>query len=285
MKKKIAWVIDSTAYVTNALKQHPDVYVVPMVIIFGNDIYEDGITIQVDELYEKMKAADTLPTTSQPAVGTFVELYEKLHERYEKVIMLHISAKLSGTYEASRQAAEMAGLDYYVIDTKVTSAAISFLVEEGIYLEGQGKTFEEIIERLEEIVPTLENYILIGNLQQLHKGGRMTNAQYVLGTLLSIKPILQIQSGLIEVYEKVRSEKKATKRIMEQCEAAFAQYNVNRVAVIHGNREQAAAEWKNMLLRIKPDIKVEIVPLPSTLAVHAGEGTLALMWYNTALEA
>ncbi|UOY92021.1 DegV family protein [Ectobacillus sp. JY-23] len=280
---KIAWVTDSTTYMTQVLKEHPDVYVVPLSVIFGEEIYEDGITITQEEIYEQMRSGKTA-TTSQPPVGVFAALFEDLKTRYEEVILLHVSDKLSGTLSSSVQAADMTGITYHVIDSKVLTMGITFLLEEGLHLQQQGKSIEEIIARLHAIIPTLENYILIGNLQQLHRGGRLTNAQFVLGTLLNIKPILQIKEGLIQVYEKVRSEKKAVKLVMEQCKTAITAHDVRKVAIIHGNRPEDAITWKEELLRVKPDLHVEIVPLTSVLSVHAGEGTIAAMWYNTALE-
>ncbi|MDG4656774.1 DegV family protein [Ectobacillus antri] len=281
--RKIAWVTDSTTYMTQALKEHPDVYVVPLSVIFGEEIYEDGITITQEEIYEQMRSGKAA-TTSQPPVGVFAALFENLKAQYEEVVLLHVSDKLSGTLSSSVQAADMTGITYHVIDSKVLTMGITFLLEEGLHLQQQGKSIEEIIARLHAIIPTLENYILIGNLQQLHRGGRLTNAQFVLGTLLNIKPILQIKEGIIQVYEKVRSEKKAVKLVMEQCKAAITAHDVRKLAIIHGNRPEDAIAWKEELLRVKPDLRVEIVPLTSVLSVHAGEGTIAAMWYNTALE-
>ncbi|MFD3447228.1 DegV family protein [Microbacteriaceae bacterium 4G12] len=283
--KKIAWIIDSTAYITEELKAHPDVFMVPLYIMFGDEVYEDNVTITPEELTQKMKEYNAIPTTSQPSIGRFVELYEEIKEQYEKVIMLHVSSRLSGTYNASKQAADIVGLDYHIIDTEVMTVAITYLLEEGLYLEKKGKSFSEITDRLERIVPTLEDYILIGNLAQLHKGGRLSSAQFFLGTLLNIKPIVQIRNGIIDVYEKVRSEKKAIKLIMEKCEQALQRHDITKAAVVHGNREEDAMKWKEMILAIKSTLHIDIVPITSTLSVHAGEGTIAVLWYNTRLEA
>jgi DegV family protein with EDD domain len=283
--KKIAWVTDSTIYLTEELKQNPDIYVVPLTIIFGNKIYEDGVTINQEQLYEKMKENATLPTTSQPPLGTFIELYERLKKEYEIVMLLHVSSKLSGTYSCSVQAAELTGIRYYAVDTEVTTAAMTFLLEEGLYMEQQGMEAKDIVKRLRKIIPALEDYILIGSLQQLHRGGRLSNAQFLLGTLLNIKPILRIQNGFIEVFEKVRSEKKAMRLIMEKCADALSKYEIRKFAIVHGNREEDANKWKQMLLNMNKNLHVRIVPITSTLSVHAGEGTLAILWYNTLLEA
>ncbi|MCP8968162.1 DegV family protein [Ectobacillus ponti] len=282
--EKLAWVIDSTAYVSEEVKQHPDIFVVPLAVMFGDEVYEDGVTIDEHALYTKIREQQAVPTTSQPAIGVFVDLYEQLKENYDAVIMLHVSQRLSGTYNASRQAAEMTGLQYHCIDTMVLSAGTTYLLEEGLYLAGQGCRAAEIVQRLEAILPSLEDYILIGNLAQLHRGGRLSNAQYVIGTLLNIKPILQVRDGLVEVYGKVRYEKKAVKLLLDKCREALSQHDIRKLAVIHGNRPEAAAQWREQILAMKPGLRVDLVPLPSVLGAHAGEGTLAVMWYNASLE-
>jgi DegV family protein with EDD domain len=280
MKSKIAWVTDSTAYITEELQNNPDVFVMPLSIIFGEQIYEDGITISETTLYEKIKENEALPTTSQPSIGRFVELYETLKEQYEKVIMIHVSGELSGTISSSKQAADLAGIDYTLIDSRSVSYGITYLLEEGILLQEQGKTAEDIASHLEAMIPTLENYILVGSLSQLHKGGRVSSTQFFLGTLLNIKPILQIRGGTIEVYDKVRSEKKAMKRIMEECRVSIERNKVDRVAILHGNRRMEAEEWKEQLLAMFPSLLVDIAPITSAISVHAGEGTIAVLWYN-----
>ncbi|MBO9128765.1 DegV family protein [Bacillus sp. 165] len=280
MKKKIAWVTDSTAYITEELKNNPDVFMIPLSIIFGERVYEDGMTINEETLYEKIREYDVLPTTSQPSIGRFVELYERLRDQYEKVIMIHVSEQLSGTASASKQAADLAGIDYVLIDSLSVSYGITYLLETGILLHKQGNTVEDIVSYLKATIPTLENYILVGSLSQLHKGGRMSSSQFLLGTLLNIKPILQIQGGTIHVYDKVRSGKKAAKRILEECQHSIAANGVEKVAVLHGNRREDAEEWKNQLLTIFPYLTIDVAPITSVVSVHAGEGTLAVLWYN-----
>jgi DegV family protein with EDD domain len=279
--KKIAWVTDSTVHITDKLAQNEDVYVIPLTLIFGEEQYEDGITITPQELYTKMNESPISPTTSQPSIGTFVSLYEELKGKYEKVIMVHVSGELSGTLSCSKQAADIVGLDYTAIDSKSLSYGITYLLEKGIELQEADKSVEEITAYIERVIPTLENYILIGNLKQLHKSGRMNGAQFFLGTMLSIKPIIQISNGVINIIEKVRTEKRALLEMVQRSSTSIKENNVRKVAILHGNREEEAKQWKEKLLEENPSLHIEIAPISSTISVHAGEGTLAFLWYNT----
>jgi DegV family protein with EDD domain len=280
MKKKIAWVTDSTAHITEKLQHHPDVYVVPMSIIFGEDIYEDGLTVTPDNLYTKINEYPELPTTSQPPIGKFVTLYEELKEQYEQIIMIHVSSLISGTYAGSRQAAEMVGIKYHAIDSKAMSYAMTYMLEDGLQLHEEGKTVEEIVAYIEEMVPALEDYILLGSLKQMYKGGRMNGMQFFLGTMLNVRPIITVKEGVFQMFDKVRTEKRAMQRLMDQFAAAYEKVAISRLAILHGNRLQDAQKWKELLAEKYPSVAIDVCPVSSTIGVHAGEGTLAMIWFN-----
>ncbi|MGM9987275.1 MAG: DegV family protein [Bacillaceae bacterium] len=282
MKKKIAWVTDSTAYLTDELKQHEDVYIVPLTIIFNeNEVYEDGINLTADELYTKLTQSETLPTTSQPAVGKFIELYEKLKEEYEHVIMLHIASGISGTLSTSNQAAEIVELNYHMIDTKALSTGITLLLEEGIKLEREGKTPNEIASRLTAIIDNFRNYFIVGKLEQMHKGGRLTKGQLLLGNLLSIKPIVHIdKESKAAVYDKIRTEKKAWANIYKMLIDSIENKGTTKVGLIHATRTAFMEEVKAQLLQKYPHLQIYIAPISAVLGVHGGEGTIGIAWFD-----
>lgn len=280
MKKPIAWIMDTTGYVTDEFKSHPDVYIVPLNIHFDAEEYiDDGIDLSNTELYEKIKRAKEFPKTSQPSAGKFAELYEKLNEQYECAIAVHASAKMSGTIASSTAGAEMTGFKVYAVDSLALSYGLSGLIERGMLLEQQGKTAEEIAHRLEQEAHDFRNYILIGNLSQLYKGGRMSGAQYYLGSLLKVKPIVQISAeGELQPIDKVRSHKKAVQYLIDHANQDHQEYGIERFQIMHANVHSEAESLKQELLKIAPQAEILIGNLSSSLAVHAGEGTIALMW-------
>ncbi|RHW42113.1 DegV family protein [Neobacillus notoginsengisoli] len=282
-KKKIAWVTDSTVYLTDKLKASPDVYVVPLEIIFGDEAFEDGITLKTDELYNRINNEKNVPKTSQPSSGKFAALFEKLKENYDHAVAVHISSKLSGTLSSCIAGAELAGFPLEPVDSKSLSYAITALIEKGIELEKSGLGATDIAMNLRDEASNSQNYMLLGNLDQFYKGGRMSGTQYLLGSILKIKPIIRINTnGEFELFEKVRSEKKASARLVELFGEAYAQKRIQEVWVMHGNVPDKAREMETALKAAFPGLKTSIGEISSTIAAHAGEGTLAIIWQNEA---
>ncbi len=281
MKKKIAWVTDSTAYITKELETNPDVYVIPLAISFQDQTFEDGIDLQTEELYSRINDSKEIPKTSQPSVGRFFELYEKLKTQYECVIAVHISEKISGTIESSRAAMEMAELNGEIVDSKSLSYTITTLLNKGIELAKSIDDFKEIARKLREEALKSEKYVLLGSLDQFYKGGRMSGTQFLLGNLLQIKPIITITTtGELNLFQKVRSEKKAVNRLLELLATAKENYCITKVQIMHGNVTEKALELKEKIEEKFLNMDIVVGEISSTIAVHAGEGTLALFWHN-----
>ncbi|ADH99914.1 DegV family protein [Salisediminibacterium selenitireducens] len=280
-KKKIAWVTDSTAFVTKELQEHPDVHVIPLYITFGEEQFQDGVELTTDELYTRIRENKELPKTSQPPAGEFAEMYEKLKENYDEAIAVHVSSEISGTIASSTQGKDMADFPVTVVDSLSMSHAITTLIEKGLELEKTGKSASEIGEILQTEAKKSENYVLLGSLDQFYKGGRMSGTQYLIGNLLKVKPIIQINNeGKFHLFQKVRSEKKATKRLIELFKEAMDQYKIDSVQIMHGNVEHRAEEVKALVHEQFPEMKVIIGEISSTIAAHAGEGTVAMIWHN-----
>jgi DegV family protein with EDD domain len=278
---KIAWITDSTAYITEELKNHKDVYVLPLSIIFGDEAFEDGVDLSTDELYKKINSEKEIPKTSQPSVGKTAELFSQLKENYDAAIAIHISSKLSGTLEATRSAGEIAEFPLETVDSKSMSYAITSLLLSGIRQSDEETDYRQLAANLRKESELHENLILLGNLEQFYKGGRMSGTQFLLGNLLKIKPIIRINpSGEFMLAEKVRSEKKATNRILELFSESYSKYAVSQIQILHGNVPDRANEIKQELLSKYPALDIVMGEISSTIAVHAGEGTVGLMWQN-----
>ncbi|RXI99846.1 DegV family protein [Anaerobacillus alkaliphilus] len=281
MTKKIAWVTDSTAYITKELENNPDVYVMPLAIIFPDRTFEDGVDLTTEELYRRINTSKEVPKTSQPPVGKFAELYEKLKSEYDQVIAVHVSGKLSGTVDSSRSGMEMAELDGEVVDSLSMSYTITTLLYKGIELAKTMDNHKEIAAILREEALNSEKYILLGSLDQFHKGGRMSKTAFLLGNLLQIKPIITIKTtGEFDLFQKVRSEKKASNRMIELIAEAADKHKITEVQIMHGNVLDKALEFKKKIEEQFPQMNIVVGEISSAIAVHAGEGTVALIWHN-----
>ncbi|MDI2587872.1 DegV family protein [Psychrobacillus sp. NEAU-3TGS] len=278
--KKIAWVVDSTAYVNSFLKNHPDVFEIPLNIHFGQQQFIDGIDLTSDQLYERIRNGTDPVKTSQPSAGEFAEVYTNLSKEYESIIAIHVSNSLSGTISSSISGAKIAEVPMECVDSLSLSAGITGLVEKGLELQAQGLPFDEIAALLRKETSKFRNYILIGNLTQLYKGGRLSSAQFYLGSLLKIKPIIQInKKGELQELDKVRSQKKAVQYLIDRVGESVEQEGAKLVYIMHSNALTQAESLKEAILLQTPHLKIEIGEISTVLAVHAGEETLAVLWY------
>ena len=280
MKKQIAWVTDSTAYIPADLREKHDIYVVPLEIIFSDGTYRDGLDMTPEQLYEKIEKTQEVPKTSQPSLGNFVELYETLKQKYDCAIAVHVSSKLSGTLNASQSAAKLAEFPVEVVDSKTMSYPITHMILQGMKMAKTRATPEKIASSLRLIAEKTESYILLGSLDQFYRGGRMNGVQFFMGNLLQIKPILRIRDGIFEVYEKIRTENKAIVRMLAQLDQAMQKQQIKNVQILHGNVMEKAQALKKRIKEKYQDVEVMIGPISSTIGVHAGQGTIALSWIN-----
>ncbi|WP_079509475.1 DegV family protein [Mesobacillus jeotgali] len=278
--KKIAWVTDSTAYLDQELKNHPDVYQVPMTIVLDDVEYLDGKDLTAEELYKRLKTVKTPPKTSQPPVGAFMELYEHLEKEYDMVFSVLISSKLSGTVASSVQAAQAVNIPVITFDSKILTYPLTSLLKKGISLAEQGASIDEIKEKLETIRDSNETFVMIGSLEQLHRSGRMSGVQFYLGSMLSIKPIISIEDGELKTKEKVRSDKKAREKIFDLLKSSHDKHRIEEVYILYGLHKEQADEWQSQLEEIFPDIRFLSCPIGAVIGVHAGEHTIGISWNN-----
>lgn len=277
---KTAWVTDSTAFLDDTIKNHPDLYTIPLTILLDGEEFRDGIDLTPTQLFERLKQLKSPPKTSQPSVGAFQTLYEKLAEDYDQIITVLISGKLSGTVSSSEQAAKLVNIPVVTFDSHILTYPMTVLLKKGMELLEAGKNPDEVITELEKIRDTNETYVLVGSLEQLHRGGRMSGLQFFLGSMLNVKPIITFDSGALTVKEKVRSEKKAKEKILDYFRMDHEKYRLKEVYILYGLHEEEAAIWQRELSGQFPDLNITCCPLGAVIGVHAGENTLGISWFN-----
>lgn len=277
---KTAWVTDSTAYLDDELSNHPDLYTIPLTVVLDEEEYLDGIDLTPKELFGRLKELKNPPLTSQPSVGSFQSLYEQLSKEYDQIVTILISGKLSGTVSSSKQAAALVDIPVTTFDSHILTYPMSALIKKGMELVRAGKSIESMVEQLEQIRETCETYVLVGSLEQLHRGGRMTGLQFFLGSMLNVKPIISIEDGALGVKEKVRGEKKAKEKMLDYFRLSYEQNRFKEVYLLYGLHEEQAKAWQIELQEKYPDVKILSCPLGAVIGVHAGENTLGISWFN-----
>lgn len=274
--KKIAWIADTTATLAPEFVEKHNIHVVSLNLIFGDEVYREEKDISMKEFYNKMATQKTSPSSSQPAIGDFLNLYEELKKDYDVGIAFHPSSELSGTYSTSVQAAEMAGFELIAIDTRIGSYPIAKMMETAIEWHMAGKSTEDIVAGVNGMIERAELYLVPSNLDQLKKSGRLSNAQAILGALLKVNLIIKFDKGKVVMSEKVRTDKKVTSFFLELVKKASEE--TEELCVIHADEEEKALEWKREIERLYPSLMVRTMMLCSVAGVHTGKGTLAMSW-------
>ena len=275
---KLAVITDSSAYLSAETLQREDLFVLDIPVNIDGEEYVEGINLSAEEFYQKMAQASELPKTSQPSIAKLDEILTSLKEQgYTHALGLFLSSGISGFYQNIQYMVDdYEGLTIAFPDTLITSAPLGIMVESVFNWRDQGDDFASIQDKLAIQISRTSAFIMVDDLDHLVKGGRLSNGAAILGNLLSIKPILYFNDqGVIEVYEKVRTEKKATKRLIEIIKEATTsgQY---RVIVIHGNALEKAEELRQHLLDSGVGTDISLATFGSVIGTHLGAGSIAL---------
>ncbi|MCY6356840.1 DegV family protein [Clostridium sp. ZS2-4] len=217
--EKIKIITDSTVDLNKEIIEKYDLEVIPLVVNFGEESYLDGADIDVHEFLRRIKEEDIFPTTTQINPYRFYEYYKKYIDEGYKIISIHISSKMSGTYGSACIAKEMLGTDdIVVIDSMNVTAGLGLLVIKAAELREKGYNIYEIEEKINEIIPHVKSAYAFSSLDNLVKGGRLSKTAGAIGSFLGIKLILESANGEMAVMDKVRGTKKAIRRILKELE-------------------------------------------------------------------
>lgn len=277
---KLAVITDSSAFLPDSLRGNDHLFVLDIPVVIAGETYVEGKNLTASEFYEKMAATDDLPKTSQPSVAELEETLTRLaSEDYTHVLGLFLSSGISGFYQNIQYLKdEFPDLKIAFPDSKITSAPLGLMVENGLTWAAEGQDFEEILIKIQRQIDGTSAFIMVDDLNHLVKGGRLSNGAAILGNLLSIKPILYFNdAGVIEVFEKIRTEKKAIKRLIEVVEEKTASASY-QVMVIHGNAEEKAESLRQQLIAAGIADDISLATFGSVIGTHLGEGSVALAY-------
>lgn len=278
---KIAIVSDSTAGLTDEMLKAHQIYTSYLMIIFESESYQEFKEISPEKFIEASAAQKELPTTSQPAIGLTVDIYEKIFaEGYDEIIHLTISSALSGSYASAISAAEMVNEEkIHVFDTKTVAYPQAALAIEAAKLAKAGESVANIKAQLENLKTNMRLFAAIDDMTNLKKGGRVSAISASLGSVLSIKPIIALTpEGTLAAAGKVRTFKKALAFLVDEAKNANLDASKDEIGILHMGNPDAAAAIKAEILTIYPGIAILELPLSLVVSVHAGPGAAAISW-------
>ncbi|SDC38016.1 EDD domain protein, DegV family [Pelagirhabdus alkalitolerans] len=278
---KVAVLTDSTAYLPEDIREDYGIEMVPLTVSFGDTSYQEEIELKSDQFYPLVKEAKAFPKTSQPSIGYMTEKLQEIAKDYDALIAVHLSSGISGTFQSMQTAGEMVDdLDVYVFDSEISCMPQGFYVVEAAKLAEKQLEPEEIIARLEEMKQSMRAYFLVDDLTHLHRGGRLNGAQALVGSMLQVKPILHFVDGKIVPFEKIRTQKKAIKRLLDLLDEDAKSNEPIRAVIIHANCPEQAREIKQTIEKRYSNVEITMSYFGAVIGTHLGEGSLGLGWYK-----
>ena len=253
------------------------VEVVPLSIRFGTDEYTDGVDLSVDEFYDKLASSDDLPETAAPAPGAFEAAFRRQTEAgADAVVCIDLSSDLSATFQSAQNAARATDLDVRVVDSRSITSGLGTQVTAAAEAAAGGASADEVVALVENLVGRTHVIGALDTLDNLKKGGRIGGAQALLGSLLSIKPLLDISTGEVAEAGKARTRRKALEWLRDQ---VFAQPDVEHLCVSHGN----ATDLDDMLALLAPRYPADAIRVGTigpTIGTHGGPRVMGLTWVD-----
>lgn len=274
---KIAIVTDSTIYLPKNLVEQYGIIVLPQVLIWGNETFEDGVNITPTEFYTRLQKAAVMPSSSQISPGTFEKTFRSLHEAGNEILSINVSSKFSGTLDSAIQAkAMLPQATIELVDSYSTSMGAGFQILAAARAAEKGASLAEcktIAEKARDYTGIL---VLVDTLEFLHRGGRIGGGARFLGTALQLKPILEVRDGRLEAVERVRTRSKALARMLELVQERIAGRTPLHLAVLHANaKEEAQALLDSLAAQFKP-VETVLTDVSPVVGVHVGPGTIGV---------
>ena len=278
MSEKIALVTDSSCDLPTEFIQKHGIYVLPLRMVYGCREYRDLVDIDPQEVYDRMP--DEVPTTSQPSSGEIRDLLHQLREEgITRVLAIHISSGLSGTFETVCSISrEFKNMDVKVIDSRTLSMGLGFMVREAAYGIAQGLSLSSIVEKVRSLHQGMRLHYVLDTLEYLRRGGRIGKVASAVGGMLNIKPIISVdEEGKYYAHCKVRGRKKSIDKMLELAEEFIKERRVV-AAVMHGGAPEEGEALRKRVASLQKGNIVELIfgQISPVLGVHTGPGLLGI---------
>ena len=267
-------ITDSTSDIPAELVEKLGITVVPSYVMFGTESYRDGVELSRHQFYEKLVSTRDIPTTAAPPPAIYQEVYRQLAEETEEMVSIHLAARYSGIYSSAAVAAQdISGARIAVIDSDQVTMGYGWLVVAAAEAAQRGASYDEIVALVQGMKPRTRVLAALGTLEYLHRGGRVDWIQAVVGTLLRIKPIVEVRMGEINLVERARTLGRSLGRLLVLVQELGP---LERAIVLHTNAPNLASSFADELQRVNPDWKRLIEQAGVTIASHAGPGAVGV---------
>ncbi|MBN1266591.1 MAG: DegV family protein [Anaerolineales bacterium] len=277
----IALVTDSTSNMPESFITRHQIKMAHLVLIWGEKTLRDGIDITGAEFYQQLRTAEVLPTTSQPTVSEFIDIYKPLVEAGTKVVSVHISDKLSGTVHSAQQAKHtLPDADIAIIDSEMADAAAGLQVMAVARAIEAGMEYEDVVSFAEDAKNRGGAVFAVDTLEFLHRGGRIGGAKKFFGTALNIKPILHLLDGKIEALKQVRTKKLAHSQLLDEIEGRLEGRQDTHLVIMHSDAHEDAEDMLGKVMERFAPKEAFIQQINPVIGAHTGPGAVGIAYYS-----
>ncbi|MEB7800216.1 DegV family protein [Staphylococcus xylosus] len=274
MKKKI--VTDSTSDLSHAYLSDNDIHVIPLNLTINGEAYVDQVDISSEAYIQKMQE-DADVKTSQPAIGKFIEMYDELGADGSEIISIHMTSGLSGTYQTALQASQMSDSKVTVIDSKSISFGLGYQLQHIVDWSNEGYDTADIVSKITELQKNIKLYVVIGQLNQLIKGGRISKTKGLIGNMMKIKPIGTLEDGKIELIHNSRTQNASVQFLKKEISAFIGDRNIKSIGIAHANIIEFVDKVKKHFSEEFNFTQFDTNVTTPVISTHTGQGAIGLV--------
>ncbi|MFD1471326.1 DegV family protein [Companilactobacillus mishanensis] len=277
---KVKIITDSSVQLTEEEIKENDISVVPLTIEIDGNTYVDGVDISREEFVKEMDASKDLPKTSQPSLGTFMEVIDSIPEDYTDILSLNMTVAISGTVNAAKQVSEMTDRNYEAIDTEFTDRGLAFQVLKAAKLAKEGKSVDEIKTAINNVRDHTYLYMGVTSIENILRGGRLSRFAGTLSTLLNLNLVLTLKNNSLDVAKRGRGRKTIEKYMNNVMDEIKSLKNIKAIGISYVDKLDYVNELKEKLQEIVPEVPLLIRVTSPVIATHAGSGAFAIEFYT-----
>jgi len=268
-------VTDSSCDLPPELVQEMGITVVPLYVRFGEEVYRERVDISLDEFYKRLEQGPIHPVTIQPSPQDFVTAYQKVASEADGIVSIHISSKLSGTFNSALQGKKLLEKDFpiEVVDSQIITVGLALICIAAAKMAKAGESLASVVEEVKQMLPNIHLLALLDTLKYLQKGGRIGKAKALLGSILNVKPMITLKEGEVVPAGQTRSRSKGIERLFSFVESVS---NIEDLAIAYNTTPDEAQALAERLGSILTKEAVKVIRLGTTLGVHMGPGGLAI---------
>lgn len=282
MAQQVKIFTDSISDVPEQWAAKYDIGIVPLYVVFGDTAFKDKVEITTNQIYERVDAHGEIPRTSAPSPADCLTAFQPYVDQGDTIVFISMSSKLSSTYQNALIAADdFPKGSVYVVDSLNVSGGLAILVRRAAEAAQSGASAQEIIAMIEETRDRIQMEVLVDNLDYLHKGGRVSSVQHMIGSLLKIRPVLRIKDGFVVSADKYRGKKeKAIERILQEFTDNIHKVDQELIVIAQTLAEKAADYIRTTILEKTNAKEVAIIEGGCAISCHCGPRTVAIMYMN-----